>query len=915
VTVKLGRLIVVAAVVASGVPLVAGMTGAAVRAGDSHDGSGSLPSTYAGGTRPGPDVLYAPPPTAPQLASSDASHFRAAPLLVSGTEAYAAGEYLYQGYLYADHGGGKVGGGPSNYAGSLTYPTAIDRYGNNAANLVEFRVSTLDPANVVYRFTLNTLLAPDTTIVTLAYDTDRDAKTGCARLPHDPMQAGHDGFAGTDQVLTTWGMGADYAVCQNGTWSMTQVTVNEDMTARQFTVTVPRATSNPSGTWGATVATGLYDGQGGWLQPVQTADQSHPGGAGSNGPHNGIFDLGFRFDEPASSSTTLPLFSGVGDGPDQRQGAALLADQPLTYQHSIDFAALSAGASRSSVPTTGTQVRIFASRLNLGQGVDSTNHDIGQLQSYVVTIPESYRPGRRLPFMMALHAATDHYWQYVGSQGLRDWSDGHGQIVATPEAHGTDLFYRNIAEYDVFEVWNDVARHFALDPQRTVFYGYSMGGVGTHWICSLYPDLCGKAYEVVGGAYSTAWAPPFKANTNWDQNLMVWLENVRHVPILDVYATAGEYGDAAVLTAENLTPKVPFENEGLHELGYRYEAEYYPVGEHLTIAGAGYRVPREVPFLNDTRVERDPAHVTFSYLPVTDNPSLGLVHDHAYWVSGLKLHGPNMQPPLLPQPVVDATSGYLQDADNAPKASVDAVSAAFGEGDPSTSSVAGGGVGPAFLPYTTYGQTWNDAPQTPKTNQLRVSLTNVGSVTFDVRQARLDPNHRLQVPVSTSTPTSLTLAGSFQSGSTVTIDGVAVPVVQSPSGITVDAPEGAHVIVINPSAPDGLGGGHHDRSSPPPHAQDNGDLSNNGCTAQAGSSCSFVGDDAFLQQGYLAAVSSGTTYKVVDDTTGDTVVASGGTTVAAAHLTPYHHFTLTVSPGAGVVYAGDVTFPQPGVMS
>src|SRR5205814_7039696 len=175
---------------------------------------------------------------------------------VSGNEAYAAGEYLYQGYLYADHGGGNVGGGPSNYAGALTYPTDIKRYGNNAANLVEFRISTLDASNVVYRFTLNTLLAPDTTIVTLAFDTDRNKSTGCARLPHDPMQSGHDGFAGTDEVLTTWGTGAGYATCRSGTWSIAPVAVNEDMAARQFTVTVPRSLSNPTSTWNATVAAG-----------------------------------------------------------------------------------------------------------------------------------------------------------------------------------------------------------------------------------------------------------------------------------------------------------------------------------------------------------------------------------------------------------------------------------------------------------------------------------------------------------------------------------------------------------------------------------------------------------------------------------------------------------------------------------
>ena len=45
------------------------------------------------GQRPGPPLLYADPPTAPQL--SVQAPFVAEPLLVSGTDALRGGEYLY----------------------------------------------------------------------------------------------------------------------------------------------------------------------------------------------------------------------------------------------------------------------------------------------------------------------------------------------------------------------------------------------------------------------------------------------------------------------------------------------------------------------------------------------------------------------------------------------------------------------------------------------------------------------------------------------------------------------------------------------------------------------------------------------------------------------------------------------------
>src|SRR5688500_9134499 len=54
------------------------------------------------GARPGPDVLYAPPPAAPQL--ENAAPWNAPPILVSGAAAYRDGEFLYQDFLHDDRG-------------------------------------------------------------------------------------------------------------------------------------------------------------------------------------------------------------------------------------------------------------------------------------------------------------------------------------------------------------------------------------------------------------------------------------------------------------------------------------------------------------------------------------------------------------------------------------------------------------------------------------------------------------------------------------------------------------------------------------------------------------------------------------------------------------------------------------------
>src|SRR5437588_6509712 len=124
-------------------------------------------------TRPGPDVLYAPAVAAPQLENTGI--WRAAPILVSGASAYRDGEFLYQDYLYDDHGARGVPdpgdrlraiSALSQPYGTLTYPTD-PAYAGNAADLVELRVKPLADATA-FRLTLNTMTDPSLVAATIA---------------------------------------------------------------------------------------------------------------------------------------------------------------------------------------------------------------------------------------------------------------------------------------------------------------------------------------------------------------------------------------------------------------------------------------------------------------------------------------------------------------------------------------------------------------------------------------------------------------------------------------------------------------------------------------------------------------------------------------------------------------------------
>src|SRR6185503_9873196 len=105
--------------------------------------------------RPGPDLLYAPAADAPQLQNT--GPWKAKPILVSGAEAYRNGEFLYQDFLFDDHGGFSGVDDPNDpfnqvenmfspKRGTLSYPTDTATYANNAADLVELRVKPLAAA-------------------------------------------------------------------------------------------------------------------------------------------------------------------------------------------------------------------------------------------------------------------------------------------------------------------------------------------------------------------------------------------------------------------------------------------------------------------------------------------------------------------------------------------------------------------------------------------------------------------------------------------------------------------------------------------------------------------------------------------------------------------------------------------------
>ena len=669
------------------------------------DVAASLPSVGSG-ERPGPEVLYAEAPAAPQLENRHAAF--AAPFdRVSGTDRYVDGEYLYTDHLYDDGGD------------ALAYPDDAERYGGNAADLVELRISTRLPDATHYRFTLNTLLAHDSTIALVAFDTDGDEDTGTDALPGDPGTA----VPGTDAVLSTWGTGATWSTWDGDGWDVAPLASTTDLEANQITVAVPDTVARLAGEVDATVAVGLHDtATNGFLRPDPAK--------------SGIYNVGFRFDEAILESSAAP---------DEDQSAALAAGDISRYRHTLDFDAIRAGAEHTTVPRTGTMVRFFPSRLSLGEGRDGGfPAHLGQLQPYSIYVPRSY-DGRAVGLTLDLHSLGQRHWQYNGSTGVQQLGEERGSIVATADARGEDGWYQHEAEYDVFEMWNDIARHYALDPNQTAITGYSMGGYATYRLGTLYPDLFGSAVSVVGPPGDGIWlgvgAPTGGAETLTN----LWLENARNVPYMNIVAAEDELVPISGTSQQNVGPAYSGRTS-FDALGYRYAFDVYPTAEHLTLAALGYDLPQAAAFMGDARVDRDPFHVTLAYVPAADAPELGLVHDHAYWVSDVRL--------------ADETVGpMVSSLDDAPigKGVIDVESLARGVDDPAATKAQSGGTVP--LPYVETSQTWGEPVARAASNTLVLKLTNIGSATIDLARAGIDPAQGLEVQWESDAEGVLTLVG------------------------------------------------------------------------------------------------------------------------------------------------------------
>ncbi len=704
-----------------------------------------------------------------------------------GTWQYSAGEFVYQDHLFDDLGANTgqrsqqraTTGAPR---GDFRYPFNEQRYGFNAADFLELRFAA-DAAHLWVLARMSTLKVRDATVVAVAIDTDRSAKTGGGTWPHASGLA----VPGADVVITLWGTGGTVTRLPDGSpVRIADVAVDISNANNAIEARIPRKVIGRGSVIRAWAAAGLWDARASeWMAIPAAAPTAAAPGGGSPRVAARAFNVAFRRSEGGSYM-------------EDKQADALESGDISSFRADVDLGVLAARGSRPFKVKPGRfYAVIIDEKVSLapqyegvsysgepgrfagvgGAALAQSFHFYGRHQPYGLYVPSTYGGRKRLPAALVLHGLGGSHSSYNSQPGfLADMGEGEGSggslppmFLITPLARGSS-FYADWGEADTLAVLDDVQRRFHIDADRLYLTGYSMGGYGVYRLASLYPDRFAAAGVWAGytgeflGAYLTsprtlAGDPTGQADAITETTRPVTstlgvgggrqgkanigdpvdtLENLRHLPLVHLAGTNDEIVP---------TPGQYAAGRRLAELGYRSRFDLYPGYEHLTFAIVDdWKQVRA--WLGNSRRETEPRDIVYKFsdgwtLPGLA-PKLGLRHGDVWWLRGLAMR--KHTDDALALATIKATS----------------------RGVPARSEPVAKGMTPATAPTPHIQQlvSWGTGERLRTENRLDLFMEGVGKATVQMGRARLRPCG-LVLDLSTDGRAVVRLNGSFPPGSQV----------------------------------------------------------------------------------------------------------------------------------------------------
>jgi predicted peptidase len=197
---------------------------------------------------------------------------------------------------------------------------------------------------------------------------------------------------------------------------------------------------------------------------------------------------------------------------------------------------------------------------------------------YELYVPTKYDAGRPTPLVIALHGLGSGIHYMMEYNNLAELAERYGYIVATPMgfnergwygARGQDNAFNRrsddpgppnlgyLSEQDVLDVLKEVRAAYNVDGHRIYLIGQSMGGGGTWYLGTKYPDIWAALAPMAPAIYIS---PDV-------------LEKATHLPVMVVQ------GDADTLVDPNVTRQWVAK---MKSLGMKYEYIEVPGGTHGT---------------------------------------------------------------------------------------------------------------------------------------------------------------------------------------------------------------------------------------------------------------------------------------------------------------------------------------------
>jgi dienelactone hydrolase len=729
----------------------------------------------------------------PHRADGRLSDWRGTATMLSGESRVSKGELIYDDWLYDDYGADldnapnppvfRAAFAPTR--GDYRYPTDSARYGYNAADLRQLRVSASGAGLHIAAF-LQTMKQRDAAAVTIGIDTGR-AREGSG-WPHG---AGIDSPA-ADTFITFWGTGGWITDRRGRNERLRRQAVN--LAENAIEVDVPwRSIPYVRGRTVTLYAiTGLADPPARAYKqvPLGQASATQPGG-GQPGS-TAVFDAAFDPQE----EWTRAVGSHWGEG---RQSRALAGRSLSGLGHRVRIADLEGGVTGSHSPVPGRFYnRIFRSTQNFGEGIvlkQSAGPEPGGSpdpqflsphQPYGLYLPDDYVASQPAPLFLNGHSLDVNHNEYqaLSPNLYNQLGDERSSIVITPLARGMDTWYIDSAFKDVLEAWEDLRANYSVDDERTSIGGYSMGGYMTYRMGLLMPDRFAAANPYVGPPAYQLWAPPLPPQPPGDYDVAGQTNNIVANGLNLPFEINNGGLDELVPAAGPTQQAQSFRDAGNPHLYY-----FYPESDHFALLLADtWGHTRD--FLDQHPVRNlSPDEVRYKRYPSMDLPQHGLRFDGAYWVDGMTVRTPG------------DTCSPGQAACESASGQVDAYTLGHGRARGTTQPVTTAFPGPPF-PATVQGTTRQPGGPIADQNRFEATFTNLRATAFETTRMGLDPASALTASLTAATGPgafALTLRGNFPPV-TATLDGQPVAVQQTAGAITLNLnlTTGSHALAVTP---------------------------------------------------------------------------------------------------------------------